>query len=62
MKKHGDVEVLIAVADTAYFTCTYTEQGRSLYKLIMRVSGSEHSILLTTVLSFRGLANTVSCR
>ncbi len=37
VKKHGDVDVLIAAVDCAYFTATKVEEGRSMYKLIMKV-------------------------
>lgn len=37
VKKHGDVDVLIAAVDCAYFTATKVEEGRVMYKLIMKV-------------------------
>ena len=37
VKKHGDVDVLIAAVDCAYFTATKVEEGRVMYKLLMKV-------------------------
>ena len=37
VKKHGDVDVLIAAVDCAYFTATKIEEGRVMYKLLMKV-------------------------
>ena len=38
VKKHGDVDVLIAAVDCAYFTATKVEEGRIMYKLLMKVT------------------------
>ncbi len=41
VKKHGDVDVLIAAVDCAYFTATKVEEGRVMYKLIMKVRNTQ---------------------
>ena len=37
VKKHGDVEVLIAAVDAAHFVVTQTDEGRVMQQLIMKV-------------------------
>ena len=41
VKKHGDVDVLIAAVDCAHFTATKVEEGRVMYKLIMKVRNTQ---------------------
>ena len=41
VKKHGDVDVLIAAVDVAYFTATKVEEGRVMYKLLMKVRNTQ---------------------
>ena len=38
VKKHEDQTVLVAAVDAAHFICTVTEEGKMMYKVIMRVS------------------------
>jgi hypothetical protein len=40
VKKHDDVDVLIAVVDVAHFTATKTAEGRTMYKMLMKVGAS----------------------
>lgn len=41
VKKHDDVDVLIAAADSCHFQCTATEEGKVMYKLIMSLRNTQ---------------------
>eukprot|EP00042_Codosiga_hollandica_P031636 m.193942 g.193942 ORF g.193942 m.193942 type:complete len:702 (+) comp53689_c0_seq3:1009-3114(+) len=41
VKKHEDVDVLIAVVDVATFTATKTEEGRVMYRLVMKMRNTQ---------------------
>lgn len=41
VKKHGDVDVLIAVADSAHFVTTKTLEGKTMYQMILLVRNTQ---------------------
>lgn len=41
VKKHDDVDVLIAAADACHFQCTATEEGKMMYNLIMELRNTQ---------------------
>jgi hypothetical protein len=49
IKKHQDVEVLIAVIDSAFFTATYSDEGLAMFRMVLLVRNTQKQYIRITL-------------
>jgi hypothetical protein len=49
IKKHQDVEVLIAVVDSAFFTATYSGEGSAMFRMVLLIRNTQKQYIRVTL-------------